>query len=122
KENLITGQELRAGDHIIGVASSGVHANGISLIIKKALELPKQFLTELPNAKTIGAEALTPTRSYVKLVENLLKNKIKVHALLPGTGDGVGKIAFDKRPFTYRIHSWLKIPTLMEYFHRDIGV
>ncbi len=122
KENLITGRELRAEDHIIGVASSGLHANGISLVIKKALELPMQFLTKLPNGNTLGEEALIPTRSYVALIEALQKNKIKIHALLPATGDGVGKIAFDKRPFTYRIHSWLKIPPLMEYFHKNIGI
>ena len=122
KENLITGQELSVGDHIIGVASSGIHANGISLVIKKALELPKQFLIKIPNGKTIGEEALIPTRSYVALIEALLKNKVKIHALLPGTGDGVGKIAFDKRPFTYRIHAWLKIPPLMEYFYKNISI
>lgn len=122
KENLITGQDLGVGDHIIGVASSGLHANGISLVIKKALELPDQFLTKLPNGQTIGEEALTPTRSYVALVEALLANKIKIHALLPGTGDGVGKIAFDKRPFTYRIHSWLEVPTLFKYFNEKLEV
>jgi len=58
----------------------------------------------------------------VALIEALLQNKIKIHALLPGTGDGVGKIAFDKRPFTYRIKSWMKIPPLMEYFNKVIGV
>jgi phosphoribosylformylglycinamidine cyclo-ligase len=122
KENLITGQKLSSGDHIIGVASSGLHANGISLVIKKAMELPDQFLTKLPNGKTLGEEALIPTRSYVALIETLLENQIKIHALLPGTGDGVGKVAFDKRAFTYRIHSWLKVPPLMQYFQDQIGV
>ena len=122
KENLITGQDLNVGDHIIGVASSGLHANGISLVIKKALELPEQFLTKLPNGNTLGAEALIPTCSYAALIVGLLEAKIKIHALLPGTGDGVGKIAFDKRPFTYRIHSWLKIPPLMEYFRKQINI
>lgn len=120
KNNLITGQNLQAGDHIIGVSSSGLHANGISLVIKKALELKDNFLTKLPNGKTLGEEALIPTRSYVKLIEVLLENKIEIHALLPGTGDGVGKVAFDKRPFTYRIRSWLKVPVLMEYFHQEL--
>lgn len=122
KENLITGKDLTVGDHIIGVASSGLHANGISLVIKKSLELPKQFLTKVPNGKTIGEEALIPAYSYVALVESLLKNKIKVHALLPGTGDGVGKIAFDKRSFTYRIHSWLKVPPLFKFFNEQLKV
>jgi len=122
KENLITGRDLGAGDHIIAIASSGLHANGISLVIRKALELPEQFLTKLPNGKTLGEEALIPTRSYVKLIEALLENKVKINALLPGTGDGVGKIAFDKRPLTYRLHSWLPIPPLMQYFREALGI
>ena len=122
KENLITGRDLSVGDHIIGVASSGLHANGISLVIKKSLELPEQFLTKLPNGNTLGEEALIPTRSYVALIETLLQNNIKMHALLPGTGDGVGKIAFDKRPFTYRIHSWLEIPVLFKYFNEQLKI
>ena len=122
KENLITGEKLGVGDHIIGVASSGLHANGISLVIKKALELGEQFLTKLPNGRTLGEEALIPTRSYVALVEALLEKKIKIHALLPGTGDGVGKIAFDKRPFTYRITSWLEIPPLFRFFNENLDV
>jgi phosphoribosylformylglycinamidine cyclo-ligase len=122
KENLITGKDLKPGDHIIAVSSSGIHSNGISLIIKKALELPDQFLTKLPNGNTLGEETLIPTRSYVKLIEKLQENKIKIHALLPGTGDGVGKLAFDKRPYQYRIHSWLPVPHLMQYFNEVIGI
>lgn len=122
KENLITGTDLQAGDHIIAVPSSGLHANGISLVIKKALELPDKFLTKLPNDNTLGAEALIPTRSYVALVEAIIEAGIKVHALLPGTGDGVGKLAFDKRPFTYRVHSWLPVPPLFTYFRETIGL
>ena len=51
---LIGGQKLRAGDHIIGVASSGLHANGISLVIERALALPEKFLTKLPNNHSLG--------------------------------------------------------------------
>lgn len=120
KERLITGKDLGTGDHIIGVTSSGLHANGISLVIKKALELPEKFLTKLPNGNTLGAEALIPTRSYVALIEALLEAKVKMNALLPGTGDGVGKIAFDKRDFTYRIHSWVTVPPLFQFFRDEI--
>ena len=122
KERLVTGKNLSAGDHIIAVASSGLHANGVSLVIQKALELPEQFLTKLTNGNSIGAEALIPTRSYVALVEALLEAGIMVHAFLPGTGDAIGKIAFDKRPFRYRIHSWLSVPPLFMYYKEALGV
>ncbi|MES2134915.1 MAG: AIR synthase-related protein [Patescibacteria group bacterium] len=122
KSRLITGKKLGAGDHIIAVASSGLHSNGVSLVIQKALELPEKFLTKLPNGNTLGAESLIPTRSYVALVEALLEAGIDIHALLPGTGDGVGKLAFDKRSFTYRVHSWLKVPDLFMYFKDVLNV
>jgi len=112
---LITGQDLQVGDRIIGVTSSGLHSNGISLVIKRAMELPNKFLTELPTGKTLGEEALIPTRSYVRLVENLLEANIEIHSLLPGTGGGVAKVAFDQRAFTYRIKTWGEIPSLFQF-------
>ncbi len=118
---LISGQKLQVGDHIVGATSSGLHANGASLIIKRAMELPDEFLTKLPNGKTLGDEALIPTRSYVALVEVLLEAQVNIHALLPGTGSGISKIAFDKRPFTYRIHTWVEVPPIFQ-FMRELGV
>lgn len=122
KSRLITGKKLGVGDHIIAVSSSGLHSNGVSLVIQKALELPEKFLTKLPNGNTLGAEALIPTRSYVALIEVLLENNVDIHALLPATGDGVGKLAFDKRSFTYRIHSWLQVPELFNYYRNALNV
>lgn len=120
-ERLITGQKLGPGDHIIGVTSSGLHANGISLVIKRALTLPEKFFTKLPNGNTLGEEALIPTRSYVALVEALLEHYVEIHAIVPGTGSGISKIAFDKRPFAYRIKRWVEIPPFFQ-FMREIGV
>ena len=119
---LITGDELAAGNLILGFFSSGLHANGISLVIKRAMSLPNQFMTELPNGNSLGKEALIPTMSYVGLVESLLKKDVPIHALLPGTGDGIAKLAFDERDFTYRVFDWpAVIPPLFTYL-ADIGV
>lgn len=120
---LITGKELQADDIILGAASSGIHANGISLAIKKAMDLPDKFLTKLPNGSILGEEILIPTRSYVALVEALLDAEVKIHAFVPGTGDGVAKVAFDKRPFTYRIHSWIpQIPQIFLFLMENCDV
>ena len=121
-DQIITGQKLQAGDHIIGVTSSGLHSNGVSLIIKRALGLSEKFMTELPNGNTLGEEALIPTRSYVALVEALQEQKVDIHALLPGTGSGISKIAFDSRSFSYRIHSWFDEIPLLFQFMQELGV
>lgn len=117
----ISGQKLQKGDHIIGVASSGLHANGISVVIKRAMLLPDKFLFKLPNGNTLGEEALIPTTSYVALVEALLEAELDIHALLPGTGSGISKIAFDERPFTYRVFDWVEVPAIFQ-FMRELGV
>lgn len=118
---LVENDRIRAGDSIIGVPSSGLHANGISLVIKRALGLPEEFLTKLPNGNTLGEEALIPTRSYVAIVEALMDEPVEIHALVPGTGSGVSKVAFDRQPFTYRIHTWPEVPLLFR-FMRELGV
>jgi phosphoribosylformylglycinamidine cyclo-ligase len=122
RSRLVTGEKLAVGDRIIGVTASGLHANGISLVIKRALALKGQFLHLLPNGKTLGEEALIPTRSYVRLVEALQEKDIEVHALLGGTGGGISKIAYAKTPFTYRVKRWVdEIPPLFR-FMLEIGV
>jgi phosphoribosylformylglycinamidine cyclo-ligase len=118
----VTGEKLSVGDHIIGVTSSGLHANGISLVIKRALALKDKFLHPLPNGKTLGEEALIPTRSYVRLVEALQEKNIEIHSLLGGTGGGISKIAYAKRAFTYRVKKWVdEIPPLFR-FMLEVGV
>jgi len=122
KSRLITGEKLSVGDHIIGAVSSGLHANGVSLVINEAMELPDKFMHKLPNGNTLGEEALIPTRSYVNLIESLIENEVNISALLPGTGSGVSKIAFDKRPYTYRIRTWVKDIPQIFLLMRELGV
>jgi len=122
RDRMVTGEKLSVGDRIIGATSSGLHANGISLVIKRALALKDKFLHRLPNGKTLGEEALIPTRSYVRLVEALQEKNIEIHSLLGGTGGGISKIAYAKRPFTYRVKKWVdEIPPLFR-FMLELGV
>ncbi|MFB0565907.1 MAG: AIR synthase-related protein [Candidatus Aminicenantaceae bacterium] len=115
-DRIVTGEKLSVGDHIIGATSSGLHSNGISLVIKRAMTLKDKFLHQLPNGNTLGEEALIPTFSYVGLVEALMKKNIEIHSLLAGTGGGISKIAYDKKPFTYRIKKWVEeIPPLFQF-------
>ena len=116
RTRMVTGDKLTLGDRIIGAPSSGLHANGISLVIKRALALKDKFLHLLPNGKTLGEEALIPTRSYVRLVEALQEKNIEVHSLLGGTGGGIAKIAYAKKPFTYRVTKWVnEVPPLFRF-------
>jgi len=122
RSRMVTGEKVAIGDRIIGVTASGLHANGISLVIKRALALKDKFLHLLPNGKTLGEEALIPTRSYVRLVEALQEKDIEIHSLLGGTGGGISKIAYAKRAFTYRVKRWVdEIPPLFQ-FMLEVGV
>jgi phosphoribosylformylglycinamidine cyclo-ligase len=122
KDRIVTGERLAVGDRIVGAPSSGLHANGVSLVIRRALALKDKFLHLLPNGKALGEEALIPTRSYVGLVEALQEAGIEVHALLGGTGGGIAKIAYAKKPFTYRVERWVEEVPPLFLFMRENGV
>lgn len=119
----INEENLHAGDVIIGATSSGWHSNGATYIIEQAMKLPDGFNTKLPDGRTLGEHALIPTRSYVALMGAWLEAELDIHAFQPITGDGVAKIAFDKRPFTYRIKNWpKKIPMIFAYMREQFGL
>lgn len=88
KDKLVTGEHLKAGDAIIGVASSGVHSNGFSLV-RKVFDINEKtidvYYDEL-GAK-LGETLLTPTRIYVKPLLALM-DEIRVNAISHITGGG----------------------------------
>ncbi len=88
KDRLVSGNELAVGDALIGVASSGVHSNGFSLI-RKVLDINEKnietYVAEL--GKTLGEELLTPTKIYVKSLLRLM-DKVNVNAISHITGGG----------------------------------
>jgi phosphoribosylformylglycinamidine cyclo-ligase len=87
KEGVIDGTKVAAGDKLIGLAASGPHSNGYSLI-RKILERSGQSLDSAFDGATLGEKLLAPTRIYVKSLLQL-NEKISIHALSHITGGGL---------------------------------
>jgi phosphoribosylformylglycinamidine cyclo-ligase len=87
KSRIIDGSKVAAGDVLIGLASSGPHSNGYSLV-RKIIEVSGADLSEDFHGKPLGETLLTPTRIYVKPLLALLA-KVDVHALAHITGGGL---------------------------------
>ena len=90
EEKVIDGKKLAAGDVLIGLASTGVHSNGFSLV-RKVFDVEnadlKTPMDEL-NGKSLGEALLAPTRIYVKAVKACLKAGVDIHAISHITGGG----------------------------------
>ena len=90
KEKIVSGQNVKSGDVLIGISSSGVHSNGYSFIRKIFLDTYnyklEQYVEEL--GMTLGEALLTPTKIYVKLVLELIK-QYDIKAIAHITGGGV---------------------------------
>lgn len=93
KERMITGEDVEAGDVIIGLMSSGIHSNGLTLARKVIEKEGLSYQERLPYSKrSIGSELLEPTKIYVKDVLRLI-DKIKVKGLAHITGGGIKNIS-----------------------------
>lgn len=91
KKEMITGENLEAGDVLIGMASTGVHSNGFSLVRKVfEKEMNREGLDTYYDSlgKTLGEALLAPTRIYVKALKNIKKSGVTVKACSHITGGG----------------------------------
>lgn len=108
KEKIITGSDIKDGDIIIGISSSGVHSNGLSLARKALLEEANLKVEDpLPtNEKiTVGEALLEPTIIYVKPIMDLLDNNIEVHGLGHITGGGFSNLKRLNHNMSYYINN-----------------
>jgi len=91
RKDLILGDEIRKGDALVGIASSGIHSNGLTLARKILLKeyTPRENVSEL--GRSIGEELLAPTRIYVKPVLEATR-KLEIHGLAHITGGAFAKL------------------------------
>ncbi len=123
RKNMIDGKELKAGDVLIGLASSGIHSNGYSLV-RKVFDMNTESLNTYHDSlgTTLGEALLTPTRIYVKALSALKEGKIKVKACSHITGGGF----YENIPRMLRdgVHAYIKkdsypIPPIFSMLAKD---
>ena len=86
KEKVVNGETIRPGDLVVGVPSSGIHSNGLTLA-RKVAEEHGGYEARLGNGRALGAELLTPTRIYHECLDVNLK--VAVHGMCHITGGGL---------------------------------
>ena len=101
KQNLVLGDKLVAGDVIVLVESSGIHANGITFVRNLADKNPNLYTTELSDGRLFGEAILSPTHLYVALVRELQNANIDLHYMVNITGHGWRKLMRATQEFSY---------------------
>ncbi len=113
KDKVITGQDLAAGDVLLGLSSSGIHSNGLTLARKIA-----KLDDTLPDGMAVSESLLTPTRIYVKEIMQLLE-KVPVKGLAHITGGGIRKLKQLNSKVGYKLDNWPDIPPIFTYLQEQ---
>lgn len=113
----ITG-DVRDGDAIIFVASTGVHTNGLTLCRKLAGALPQGYQSPLHDGRTYGAALLDASAIYVKLIAHLQRAHLQPRYAVHVTGHGWRKLMRLNEPFVYQIHTVREPPAVFKFIQQ----
>jgi phosphoribosylformylglycinamidine cyclo-ligase len=114
KDRLLLGDKIEAGDRIILIGGTGLHANGYTLAREIAEGLPNGYGTGLEDGTTYGEALLRPTPIYVNAVRALFEAEVELHYLPAITGHGWRKIMRAEQDFSYVVE---KVPTPQPVFN-----
>lgn len=121
KPRLTLGERLGEGDAIVLLASSGIHANGLSLARKLAERLPQGYLTEIEPGLRYGDALLAPTTLYSPVTEALWAAGVRVHYAANITGHGWRKLLRHPKALSYRIHTVPPVPPVLRFIQQQAG-
>jgi phosphoribosylformylglycinamidine cyclo-ligase len=122
RDRLMLGERLAAGDAIVLLASSGIHANGISLARKLADELPDGYRTRLGDGRSFGEALLDPTVLYAPVIEQLFDAGVRPHYAVNVTGHGWRKLLRHPAELRYVIRSVPPVPPVLEFLRAQGGM
>jgi phosphoribosylformylglycinamidine cyclo-ligase len=118
----ILGQELRAGDEILLIGSSGLHANGASLARMVVAQLRDGYATKLASGVQLGEALLEPSVLYAPLVAAILQAGLHPSYISHITGHGLLKLMRPPRELTYRIEALPRVPEVLELLVAEAGL
>jgi len=121
KSRLSVGDKLGPGDAIVLLASSGIHANGLSLARKLVERMPQGYLTEVAPGLNYGEALLVPTPIYSPVTEALWRAGIVAHYSANVTGHGWRKLLRHPAALTYRIHTVPPVPPVLRFIAEHAG-
>jgi phosphoribosylformylglycinamidine cyclo-ligase len=122
KTRLVLGDRLAPGDAIVLLASSGIHANGLTLARRVADALPAGYATDLGDGVLLGDALLAPTVLYPALVRDLFAAGIDVHYLVNVTGHGWRKLMRARRELRYVLHATPPVSPLFRFLVDRAGL
>lgn len=111
----LLGATLRAGDEIVLIGSSGLHANGASLVRSLAQALPSGLRDPLPSGREFADAVLDPSVIYVRLVAGMFRAHIPVHYLSHVTGHGLRKLMRPSRDLRYVVDQLPDVPEVLQF-------
>lgn len=122
KSRLTLGDRLAAGDAIVLLGSSGIHANGVSLARKLAEKIDGGYGARLEDGALYGEALLAPTVLYSPVTEALAAAGIVPHYAANVTGHGWRKLMRHPSAFTYRFASIPPVPSVLRFIQRHAGI
>lgn len=110
KSRLVLGDKLAAGDSIVLIESSGIHANGITFVRSLAEHDPSIYQTKLSDGRSFGEAILSPTHLYVEMVKSLMEAELDLHYMVNITGHGWRKLMRATAEFSYFLDQVPPVP------------